>query len=449
MRSITHTFTAFVRASDAMIAPIIAMVLTTIMAVMVLALDVRAAIDTKHRLQQASDHAALHTARLLYDRFVAETVDEVTDTELTDQARLIFQEQAHGLVDDLTKLSVTHALDDGVYSVTVNYSAQVSKILDDYNYTVSDQSTAIVDLKTYTFLNLHILVDQSASMAMGASEADQIDLWRTRDCAFACHESDVDYARRNEITLRQDQAIAAVNTIVDRVEEIVEVQDFIRETINISLWHFSASHEYTFVGESDDPSRLRPHITALADTAPEGDTNVAGAFGSYSLERAVEYRGTGWLFFRGQSHEEPNHLVIFVTDGISNHGERAHIGNEDSGAPHYNNYCSGLKDKGLGIGMIYVPHQNYADTMRAVYGDVAKHGGAGTYHYPNMAYADWADHYNRHLAVPLEHVEETLQDCASPNLYYRATDLTDFKTHLESYLAQLDRVTMPNPYLVN
>ncbi len=456
--AIPHQKVTYAGSTHGMIAPIMAMMLSAIMALMLLSLETRNTLNAKSALQQACDITALHLARYLYDRSVAGTAESVTHAELTAQAQTLFQDRLTGTVQALSALNVTYTLQSGIYTVNVAYTARLHNFAEAYSYSLSGSSTARINTVMTLFTELHILLDFSASMSMGADSADQIALWETQNCAFACHQTNIEAARDSNILLRQDKLIQTLHSLVDAYEDTISNHGLLANAVVFHFWIFSGSESVEEAGDSHDLLQIRDDINALATRYPTGNTDILnGLLGVIADETTQSDEYTAWLRNTGTSIEDRKPAFVIVTDGISNEGHREYQAPGGTGLPKfeeggiYANICETLKSTfDLKLGIVFVPHEPYNTRMAQVFGGSTANDGADpSIPYFNQTYSQWTRHVIHYMSRPLRRAEAVFRDCASQDFYFDTRDQSAIQTAFSDYFQSLKQIAPPDPYLVS
>ena len=245
-------------------------------------------------------------------------------------------------------------------------------ILGIHSVDVSVSSVAQAPRKAY--LNVYVVLDKSASMLLAAtSNGQETMLASSAACAFACHTSEgatytygghtydnvYDLSVQMGIKLRTDVAVAAVEAVLDMIEE----SDPTQERIKVGL--------YT-IGE-DATEVLSPTFSISGarktlSTDADGLTSATSEEGSYfdtSLESLAKLIGSGG---DGETAASPKKLVLMLTDGVQS--ERNWVLQTTSGlrfptsynalqravTPLNPDWCQSMKDQSATVGVLYTEY---------------------------------------------------------------------------------------------
>lgn len=172
--------------------------------------------------------------------------------------------------------------------------------------TASFTGTASSTLTIPAFTNIHIVIDTSSSMGIGATTADQQTVYNaTGGCAVACHHTNTtDLARNKGATLRID---VAKNAVVTALKQIIASGNASR--FKVSVWTMSTMFTNVFT--------LSPAISDaittvqgldITDAAKDGGTNT-----TYSLKTLGNTLNTDG---NGLTSNTAQGFVMLITDGV-------------------------------------------------------------------------------------------------------------------------------------
>jgi Flp pilus assembly protein TadG len=171
---------------------------------------------------------------------------------------------------------------------------------------ISGTATASMTLSQYT--DIHIVMDVSGSMGIGATATDQQTLMSAIGCTLACHYSDV-YgsqdtlagARASGATLRIDVVRSAVSTALSAIPS--------NGNTRVALYTFSNSLKTIFPLSSNISAAIAAANTIdLTSDVSQGGTNV-----SYPLTQLNSLLAAAG---NGLSLTQPSGIVMLVTDGV-------------------------------------------------------------------------------------------------------------------------------------
>lgn len=306
--------------------------------------------------------------------------------------------------------------------------------------------SATTSINVGVTMQLNILMDSSASMIVGATQADvtKISNWVSAHwsqvkpgdpppytgsdnppCAFACHDvggstqpSDVVTGLSNAhaagATTRFDVMIQAAQSLINHVQ--TEAQGATaQDTLLFNVWSFdTALHTY---GSSN--TNYAGALTAIGQVSPGLDTWMATAMGQVITQVGSNGNGT--------SATSPFKFLILVTDGLqsdrSSNWSCTSWGNDTAwnynptcyggyATSISNGQCSQLKANGVIVAVLetpYVPLTGQSPNV-SPYEKTVRHvlfpGGPGS------------------TSV----ISQALQSCASPGYYYQAANSSDIAT---------------------
>lgn len=155
------------------------------------------------------------------------------------------------------------------------------------------------------FIELHILVDTSASMGLPSTNADQVRLGQLKGCSFACH-NEVARWRAQGITFRVDVVRNAVSQILD----IFEQKGYTDDRMSISVYTFGNSLSPGVVN-STNISQVRNFVNTI-DLRPDSGTNTSSVL--QTLTSRLPKSGDG------KSANDRKVFVAVFTDGLTHGG---------------------------------------------------------------------------------------------------------------------------------
>lgn len=219
----------------------------------------------------------------------------------------------------------------GTLGIDVNLRTTLSKILNRDSLPIRSFSSAEIKLSQY--YELHFVIDNSASMGIGANASEITRLVNaTRSsgeplgCAFACHVPDelradvdpaldtLDRVRAENIELRIDTVKQAVDLILDDLDTTTS-SNFMR----VGLHTFS--NNVTTVSNPTPAINVIKNNLAnidLSDDLGAGGTDFHAIFDQ--LEGIIGVAGDG------SSPSSPLKSIVFITDGVSTNASFAYGG---------------------------------------------------------------------------------------------------------------------------
>jgi hypothetical protein len=271
----------------------------------------------------------------------------------------------------------------------------------------AEASSSFQEIKE--FWDIHMAVDFSASMGIGATQSDinvmqndpnMMSSGVTPGCGFACHYSSTNndtmaYARTKGYKLRIDVVKDAIDSVSTKLEAISD-----DDNVKMALYGFSNSLT-TVVAKTASMSSIRNAALNLELTpGSTGNTNLRAAMDSLTTAAGTPGDGT--------TSAKAKKAVIIVTDGV--HDTPYYEPNYVSliGGHYYTgtmapSFCDTMKNAGVKVGVLYVPY-------------VIPTG------------------YNGYVSAFYSTIPTKLQSCASPDMYFQATDSSQYTTMLTTLI---------------
>jgi Flp pilus assembly protein TadG len=403
-----HLLGEFSRNQRGAVAITFAVILVTLIVAFGAAIDYSRAASTKTTLNIAADSAVL--AGVVAD-------ESMSASDRQAYVKTWFYAQANDTFGSPSDLTVTIGAPPTGRGVTVSLSYKASvpstflKVIGIEEMTMASFASASRDWPPYT--DVHVALDVSQSMGLAATAADigkMLSLTsggfmpaKPKGCAFACHQqfygektSLFTVARSNGVTLRVDSMRNAVMSVIDAARDqggspnpyrfaIYTFRDVLSNLTSLSSDLYAVKAD---VAKLDLPAPLVP-IT--------GETSYAKPLPT--LATTVGKAGPG-------SAASPRKAVFIVTDGV-----------QDTGVGHATGpinpaLCDAFKDNGVQVAVIYT-------TFLAMPTD-----------------PDYVS-----LVKPFEaQIAPKLQACASPGLYFEATDGPSIMAGMLALFAKVSNV---------
>lgn len=205
-------------------------------------------------------------------------------------------------------IGISPAGDGRTFTATVSYSFTMPtifmKILG--TKTMNFAGTASSTLTIPAFTNIHIVIDTSSSMGIGATLKDQQIVFNaTGGCAVACHYSGTTTTVRNAgATLRIDVAKNAVVTALNQIANATNSNRF-----QVAIYTMSSQFK-TLVSLTPTISDAITAVQALdiGNYANDGGTNTTNSL--KSLSNNLKTDGNGLTQGTAQG------FVMLITDGV-------------------------------------------------------------------------------------------------------------------------------------
>ncbi|MDX2308788.1 MAG: pilus assembly protein TadG-related protein [Hyphomicrobium sp.] len=379
-----RTFVCAVVDDRGSIAILFALCLLVISGVAGLAIDFSYAYRARIDAQNAADAAALAAAGVARDYLTKSKVTsgsiKSATTAAAESASTYFAKN-FTFASMPTKPDVKLAVTGRNVSVSVGYSFAVNNSfgalfgLDKFD--VAGTSSSVASLPPY--IELHLLIDTSGSMALGASQAEQDQLRAKFGCAFACHDgAPVDgyadayaWAVGNGITLRLTALNQGILALMDKIDSIGSSASF----IDIAVHSFD-TRLTNVTPLTNDTAKVRSKLPTAPATSneTEGATRFDEIIGPF-----VDEVGAGG---DGSAADKPMKLVILATDGAHDLGRTwvSNLAERDEVRPFGMGFCEDLKDNNVKIGIIHTPYLEmmYDWGYAATLGQPSQIGGPAT-----------------------------------------------------------------------
>lgn len=344
-----------------------------------LAIDVGFALEQRQMLMNAADAAAVG-ALAEKSAGVAEALNMATDgtVELANSdARRLFAGQLPadlanrlGTVDIDIQRKGHELVSELTFAATVPTS--FLRVLGKDSFTVTGTATATY--QTNAFVDFYMLLDNTPSMGLAATEAGISLMERNTEkkCAFACHataeESDNTYAtaKRLGVAMRIDVVREATQALTHDATEYARVANQYRMAV------------YTF-GETADTATLTEVAAMNADM--EEVRNATDAVDLMTTKKnnylanqltdlnsalsAIKDRiGTGGS---GYSASDRQKVLFFVSDGVADYKTTSCTRSTPEKQstrcqePLQTSYCTAIKQKGVKIAVLYTTYLELPD----------------------------------------------------------------------------------------
>lgn len=409
-----------------------ALSLLPMMVLVGLGVDYGRGLTVKTELDTAADAAALSA--------VANSVNQYTLP--TPAAIQTYFSAAVGSLPAGTTYTVTAASSTNVttLSTTVNYTAEIPTVFGGLVGlpTIKIYGTASSSGQLPTYVNFYLLLDNSPSMGVAATDADIANLEALTvnqpqgSCAFACHQHTYANGYITGDLLTDNYHVAKNNGVTTRIDVL--------RTATQSLMTTATNAEtvpnqfqmalYTFSDNFQTLSRMTPSLTSVQ--------SAAGAFDlaySYADGRDAQSAYDTALFYinniipfsgDGSTAAQPEDFLFLVTDGVEDEPVGARSGSGDapemwangaSGAPPNTqpnltnsqtgnanptrlittlseSTCDSIKSRGVKIAILYTPYL------------------------PPLTFNQF---YNNWVAPISANIPTQLQNCASPGFFFQIT----------------------------
>ncbi|MDE2361212.1 MAG: VWA domain-containing protein [Hyphomicrobiales bacterium] len=291
------------------VAVIFALALVPLLIVAGGAIDYTAAMYEKSVLQNAADAGVLAgatTARnavgasdASWKQASASSSASVFQTNLSSRIR-------SDVVSQATSFSLGATTIDGALTISAQVPTSFLKLIGIKQINIAATSSASVSTKKFT--DIHLVVDTSNSMGIGATVADQTALYNQTGCQVACHYNggashpdDLAVARSIGVTLRLDVVKQALTKALASLPT--------DGTTRVAVYSLGNTLTTTFPLSADIPGAINAvNALDLAQANAQGGTNIG-----YSLQQLASQLQTAGS---GVAATSPSGVLILATDAI-------------------------------------------------------------------------------------------------------------------------------------
>lgn len=327
-------------------------------------------------------------------------------------------------------------------------------------------------------INFYLLLDDSPSMAIGASSSDittlinhtqnQVDSSTGfKGCGFACHQSNpaadnlgnpggssqdnYALARSLNLTLRIDRVTSAVQSLMTTAQSISTTN---RNTYGVAIYTFDyrLNSSSPIFAPSGKPGVVQTPVTPVTTTSytvatinaaasniqvlevyknnyltssnnnSDTDTSIAGAL--YSLNNLMPNPGNG----TNVAGDTPQEVIFLVTDGVEDVNistdvytgscNKTKSGSSRCQQPLDPTICTTIKNKKIRIAVLYTEYDDGSPTSPGL-------------NLTNGWYDSWIHPFNDTYDNVTSQIETNLSACASPGLYTKVSQNSDITSALQ------------------
>jgi Flp pilus assembly protein TadG len=419
----------FVNDRKANVAIIFAIMIVPTVYLLGMAMDYTQAQRRQSQLDAAADAAAIAA--------VTPSMMAVSTTVAQTTATNVFNATANGIATALTgspDLTVTISNVGLVRTATVSYTAKSTNafpsLLGSTAWPIRGSATA--SASGAPNINFYLLLDDSPSMAIGATPADIQTLVNATPsqggCGFACHQSNpgkdglgnpngwdnYNYARYLGVTLRIDLVAQAVSSLMSTAQSMEQQNN---NTYKAAIYTFDYGVNTIYAPSGLPSSDLSSAGTAAANNIQllqvysnnwltssnnnsDTDTNIESALSRINTIMPAPGGGTN------QTGDTPQEVVFLVTDGVDDmfvSSKSACSGTPVTSGTQYRcqqpinpSTCTTIKNRGIRIAVLYteylqLPTNNWYNTYISQFNNPSPDKGQ---------------------------IAQNLQSCASTNLFY-------------------------------
>lgn len=358
------------------------------------AVDFGHAIAERTRLNTALDAAAIVAAKAAQDADAAGK----TDAEIKAAGEKAGNDYFTAVknLPPGSAATITVALKDRTANVTAGYTSSMQTtmlgILGYKALPITGASNSTVSLSP--MVDIHLLIDVSASMALGATAADITKLEARFGCAFACHDGaavtdtivtgtgrykkttykyyadSFDWAQQNGVILRINEINKGIKDFVTWLEQ----QSVTNKRIRIAVSTFS--NDLTHIVPLT--KTLSAARSAVPNTPGVSSTTEGGTHFKEIMPAFATNVGKG-----GDGTATAKKLVIIATDGVQDPNRLWSHGGYEWMRPQVRPFDSGdcrKLDSAVSVGVLYAPYVALWNDwgFKATLGQPSQIGGKGT-----------------------------------------------------------------------
>lgn len=410
--------------------------LTTLMffpvvAMIGLSTDLWHAYEVKTKLDQAADAAAL-AAISTSSKVYSNTSNGMNKTSWDLEAKDFFSGNKALVAPSLDVVVDADIRRDGTrLTALVNYRTKLDtlfmKIVGVPFLAISGSATAEFDMGL--FHDIHVLVDNSPSMGIGATRGDVNRMEARVGCAFACHDlsgtmNNMPAMAALGVKLRIDVVGESLQSLADTINDTVSQ----RSLYKLAIYSLGANATDAVAIPLSRQQSLTRDMSAFKAAAQSVRLMVMPRF-SYNnfavgdLSRSLELINSAIPFAgAGTSSTNPRQVVLMITDGVVDMLPSASdcYGVYQQGRCVQSidvNQCQRLKDRGIIVAVLHTAYLPIPNSVK----------------------------YNQWVRPIAPNVGPALESCASPGLYEPVdmnTDMSQALHELFSRAVSMPRLTM-------
>ncbi|WP_234905801.1 vWA domain-containing protein [Affinirhizobium pseudoryzae] len=337
-----------------------------------MAVDLDYAFEQKEMLMNAADAAAVG-ALAEKSAGVAAALAMTSDGEIAiadaDAEKLFLAQVPEALRDRILSTEIRILRVGNEMTSKLDFTARVPtsfmNIFGKDAVTVSGTATATY--QTNAFVDFYMLLDNTPSMGLAATQADIALMQKnTPDaCAFACHTT-VDASQNYYAVAKSVGAQMRIDVVREATQALThDATEYSRVTnqYRMGVYTFGPTADTAglteIVAMSSDMARVRTATDAV-DLMTTKQNNYLGNqltdFGS-ALTKIKDKIGTGGTGFTSSDRQK---VLFFVSDGVGDYGNTACTeklsGSTRCQEPLQPRYCQAIKDKGVKIAVLYTTY---------------------------------------------------------------------------------------------
>jgi len=346
-----------------------ALLIVPLIAAAGLAVDFGMAVDERTALMNAADAAAVG-ALSEKSTSVAQAMTMPANGEIqlgNDDARRLFLAQLpQTLRDRLKSVSVSIKRENSELTSNVSFTAAIPTafmgVIGKESIGVSGAAKATY--QTNAFIDFFMLLDNTPSMGLGATNADIAKLEANFGCAFACHatgkaeDNTLQAARNLSVKLRID----VVRDATKKLTEDVDLYKLVNNQYRMAVYSFGTNADNLGLKEiakltsnMDDVDKAVTNLDLMSTVKNNYNDNTLTDFASTfaSIKPVVGTVGTG------NSTTDRQKVVFLVSDGMTDEEKAVCSGSQKDDRcmePIDPAACKDLKDKGIKVAVVYTTY---------------------------------------------------------------------------------------------
>lgn len=324
-----------------------------------------------------------------------------------DAEKLFKGQLRSGYGSELTDLQISIKKSGTTLTSVVDFTISVpttfASLVHMNNISVKGSSSAVYD--TGSFIDFYMLLDNTPSMGVGATEADiaTMERYTPDSCAFACHDlsnsnSYYNLAKSLKVKMR-------IDTVREATQQLTQTASSTQRYSNqfgMAVYTFGASATDTKLTRISDVSYDMNAVRNAASaidlmTIPyqnynnDQTTDLDDAF--KQLNAKISKIGTG------ASATDRQPIIFFVSDGLTDSDKGSSCTKKTTNGTRcqepidYSNACTTLKKRGVKIAVLYTT-------------------------YLPLPKNDW---YNTWIKPFQSQIATNMQACASPGFYFEVS----------------------------
>ena len=385
-------------------------------AMMGLSVDLWQAFEVKTKLDQAADAAAI-AAITTSSKAYANAMNGNGKADWDIEAQSFFAGNKVSVAPELqVDVSADVQRSGLLLSSTVNYVTDLPTVFMKLAglQTMRISGSAKAEFNVGEYYDVNVLVDNSPSMGIGASQADVDAMEARMGCAFACHDAsgnknNLPVAMKMGVKLRIDVVASSLTKLADMVANNITQKNLYK----LSLYTLGAKAEDSIAdplarlqSATQDMKAFKKSVKAVRlMSVPITDYN---RYAVGYLNQSIELLGNAMPpSGNGTGVYDAKQVLLFITDGVEDKittpsGCSGTFSNTRCTQPIDVKLCEALKRRGITIAIL---HTLYLPITT------------------NSTYDNWI----RGIAPK---IGPALQECASPNLYQPVDINSDIATGL-------------------